>query len=193
MAAGARMARIAEKPGKEGGEVSLIAVSASLASELERIRLDAAGQAVAAAAGSAAAKAPLRARVVSTPQPPAAAALKHAHQRIQKAAWRLFQVAALSSAEAALFSAINDPGASRLMLSAPAFLILGWLARKNVKAAFLIGAAFYGLQTLLLILDNLRGSSLLAAFVGGVNCLMIYRLYRAYDLLRSMEQHGLLE
>lgn len=120
------------------------------------------------------------------------AAVANAHQLVRRASWRLFQVAALSSAEALAFAAMQHEGSLRAALTAPGFLILGWLARRNVKQAFLIGAIFYAAQTLMLMREGGQASSLLTAYVGVVHCLFIYRMYKAYDLLQHMEDHGLL-
>jgi hypothetical protein len=120
-------------------------------------------------------------------------AVANAHALVRRASWQFFQVAALCAAEAFAFTALQLDGGIRAALTAPGFLILGWLGRKNVKQAFLIGAIFFAVQTLLTIREGAQASSLLTAYVGIVHCAVIYRLYKVFDLLQHMEDHGLLD
>lgn len=116
------------------------------------------------------------------------AAVKATTGSIQRASLRFFIVAGITLLEAVyLGGSGNAVSTVAAGIVVAVFTLLGIFAYRKSKAAFLIGMAIYALDTVLLVVTGLATSFVLVAYAIVIHCIVIYRLYLAYGLIRDLE------
>lgn len=115
-------------------------------------------------------------------------AVKATTGQIRRASLRFFIVAGITLLEGIYLGQAGDTaGTLGAGIVVAVFTLLGIFAYRKSKAAFLAGIGLYALDTLLLILVGLNTAFMLAAYAIVVHCIVIYRLYAAYGMIRELE------
>jgi hypothetical protein len=108
--------------------------------------------------------------------------------QIRRASLRFFIVAGITLLEGIYLGQAGDKvGALAAGVVVAVFALLGIFAYRKSKAAFLVGMGLYALDTLLLILVGMNSTVILVAYAVVVHCIVIYRLYVAYGMIRELE------
>jgi hypothetical protein len=114
-------------------------------------------------------------------------AINSTAQKIQRASVRFFIVTGISLIEALFFSVSDVKLAAACGVVAVVFGVLGALAYRLNKAAFLIGIMIYAAETALLAIHGWNTSMILVGYAIFVHCAIMYRLYLAYGMICDLE------
>ncbi len=108
-------------------------------------------------------------------------------ERVQQASIWLFIVAGVSLVEALFFGTGNLAMAASSGVVAIVFGILGAMAFRLHKAAFLAGILIYAAETLQLLVHGWNNSMIEVVYGIVAHCAIIYRLYLAYGMICDLE------